>query len=44
MKFIIQPERFPADFMFQLNDTEFDNLKSQIMTSSCGGQREKEDE
>ena len=27
-------QRFPADFMFQLNETEFLNLKSQIATSS----------
>ena len=26
--------RFPADFMFQLNDSEFQNWKSQIVTSS----------
>jgi len=26
--------RFPADFMFQLSDQEFGNLKSQIVTSS----------
>lgn len=26
--------RFPPDFMFQLNNQEFDNLKSQIVTSS----------
>ena len=32
-------ERFPADFMFQLNLQEFENLKSQIVTSSCGGLR-----
>ena len=32
-------ERFPADFMFQLTDEEFANLKSQIVTSSWGGQR-----
>lgn len=28
------PERFPADFMFQLNEEEFENLRSQIVTSS----------
>lgn len=42
------PERFPEDFMFQLTQEEFDNLrcqigtsslKSQIATSSWGGQR-----
>ncbi len=32
-------ERFPADFMFQLNADEFDNLKSQFVTSSWGGVR-----
>ena len=26
--------RFPKDFMFQLNKTEFENLKSQIVISS----------
>ncbi len=30
-------ERFPDDFMFQLNDEEFLSLKSQIVTSSWGG-------
>ena len=29
-------DRFPADFMFQLSDTEFANLKSQIAISSYG--------
>jgi len=32
-------ERFPQDFMFQLNESEFSNLKSQIVTSSWGGAR-----
>ena len=32
-------DRFPFDFMFQLNDTEFYNLKSQIVISSWGGLR-----
>src|ERR1019366_1160860 len=32
-------ERFPEDFMFQLNPEEFANLKSQIVTSSWGGVR-----
>ena len=32
-------ERFPPDFMFQLNKSEFDNLKSQFATSSWGGRR-----
>ena len=31
--------RFPGDFMFQLTDDEFNNLKSQIATSSWGGRR-----
>ena len=30
---------FPDDFMFQLNETEFQNLKSQFATSSWGGVR-----
>ena len=30
-------KRFPEDFMFQLNNKEFANLKSQIVTSSWGG-------
>ena len=29
-------EKFPEDFMFQLTKAEFDNLKSQIATSSSG--------
>ncbi|MDA2922740.1 ORF6N domain-containing protein [Patescibacteria group bacterium AH-259-L07] len=32
-------ERFPGDFMFQLNKDEFVNLKSQIVISSWGGAR-----
>lgn len=32
-------QRFPEDFMFQLNDVEFKNLRSQIVTSNWGGQR-----
>ncbi len=32
-------ERFPGDFMFQVNKEEFHNLKSQIATSSWGGLR-----
>jgi len=32
-------ERFPEDFIFQLTDKEFDNLKSQIVISSWGGMR-----
>ncbi|KIA86856.1 ORF6N domain-containing protein [Flavobacterium sp. AED] len=31
--------RFPEDFMFQLNEIEFQNLKSQFATSSWGGIR-----
>ena len=31
--------RFPDDFMFELSQIEFDNLKSQIVTSSWGGTR-----
>jgi len=33
------PERFPADFMFQLTQEEWENLKSQNATSSWGGRR-----
>jgi hypothetical protein len=33
------PGRFPEDFMFQLAAIEFENLKSQIATSSWGGRR-----
>ena len=32
-------DRFPKDFMFQLSRAEFDNLKSQFVTSSWGGLR-----
>lgn len=32
-------KRFPPDFMFQLNKAEFENLKSQIVTSNRGGTR-----
>lgn len=31
--------RFPKDFMFQLTEREFENLKSQFATSSWGGRR-----
>ena len=31
--------RFPEDFMFQLSDEEWRNLKSQFVTSSYGGVR-----
>jgi len=35
--------KFPEDFMFQFNDEEFANLKSQIATSSSswGGRRKE---
>jgi len=33
--------RFPSDFMFQLTDSEFKNLKFQFGTSSWGGTRKK---
>ena len=32
-------ERFPKDFMFQLSEKEWGNLRSQIVTSSWGGIR-----
>jgi len=32
-------ERFPTDFMFRLNENEFENLRFQIGTSSYGGRR-----
>nr|WP_287938950.1 ORF6N domain-containing protein [Algoriphagus sp.] len=32
-------DRFPDDFMFQLNQEEWENLKSQIATASWGGRR-----
>ena len=31
--------RFPEDFMFQLSEEEWTNLKSQFVTSSWGGRR-----
>ena len=31
--------RFPDDFMFQLSREEFENLRSQIVTSNRGGRR-----
>lgn len=31
--------RFPSDFMFELTDEEYANLKSQFATSSWGGRR-----
>jgi hypothetical protein len=33
--------RFPPDFMFELNDKELRNLRSQFVTSSWGGSRYK---
>jgi hypothetical protein len=32
-------DRFPPDFMLQLSPLEFENLRSQIVTSSWGGRR-----
>ncbi|RWY48172.1 ORF6N domain-containing protein [Mucilaginibacter gilvus] len=32
-------KRFPPDFMFQLTDQEWSNLKSQIVISNWGGRR-----
>ncbi len=34
-------DRFPSDFMFQLNNKEESNLRSQIAISSYGGRRYK---
>ncbi|MFM2385638.1 MAG: hypothetical protein RL660_395 [Bacteroidota bacterium] len=34
-------ERFPQDFMFELKQKEWENLRSQIVTSSWGGTRYK---
>lgn len=33
------PDRFPEDFMFVLSESEWQNLKSQNVTSSWGGAR-----
>lgn len=33
------PNRFPPDFMFELTQNEFENLRSQIVTSKRGGLR-----
>jgi hypothetical protein len=33
------PDRFPPDFMFQLSNQEFKDLRSQTVTSSWGGRR-----
>ena len=32
-------ERFPEDFMFELSEEEFQNLRCQFVTSSWGGSR-----
>ena len=32
-------DRFPSDFMFELSEEEFSDLRSQIVTSSWGGNR-----
>ncbi len=32
-------KRFPPDFMFQLTQNEFVNLRSQFVTSNWGGRR-----
>ncbi|HEY8967557.1 MAG TPA: ORF6N domain-containing protein, partial [Puia sp.] len=32
-------DRFPDDFMFELNEDEFENLRCQIGTSNWGGDR-----
>ena len=32
-------ERFPEDFMFQLSEEEYENLRFQIETSKRGGRR-----
>lgn len=32
-------DRFPEDFMFQLNEKEYEDLMSQNATSSWGGRR-----
>jgi len=34
-------QRFPADFVFQLSSTEYNDLKSQIVTSSLHGGRRR---
>lgn len=34
-------ERFPMDFMFELNENEIQNLTSHFVTTSWGGQRHK---
>jgi hypothetical protein len=32
-------DRFPEEFMFRLSESEFTDLRSQIVTSSWGGRR-----
>jgi len=32
-------QKFPVDFMFTMTDQEWQNLKSQFVTSSWGGRR-----
>jgi len=32
-------DRFPEDFMFELSNEEFANLRSQFVTSNWGGSR-----
>ncbi len=34
------PDRFPEDFMFQLSESEFEILRSQIATSNKRGGRQ----
>ncbi len=34
-------DRFPSDFMFQLTEEEYSNLRSQFATSSWGGRRNR---
>ena len=34
-------DRFPEDFMFQLNEDEFESLMSQFATSNRGGRRKR---
>lgn len=33
------PDKFPDDFMFELTEDEFENLRSKFLTSSWGGRR-----
>ena len=40
-KLAIAYSKFPKDFMFELSQGEFDNLRSQIVISSWGGTRYK---